>query len=316
VHGVIVHGDAFVKTFLTSGTLGIARFFRPAISTPPPYWLSLFAYVPLLFLGLLPWTPAFIVGLAGLPAVVRRGSTGLKVVVVWLLGILFVLSVSSGDKVFRYLLPCYPPAAILAARALTGMFADRRRLVAAAVMAVVPGVALIGAGFWSLWAAFPPERGLLAAVVLPTVVMIALGLVGFGAAAFAGRARAAVAAAAVAAIVGYALFERGMLVHAASINPWPAMAHAAAPYTAESSRVVLYGRVGELFNFAHFYFDEPIVAISAAHELTALWQRERILVIVPVERFGELAGLRPAPTVVMQSPARVLLIVNGSGAAP
>jgi 4-amino-4-deoxy-L-arabinose transferase-like glycosyltransferase len=316
MHGVLVHGEAFVKTFLTSGTLGIARFFRPAISTPPPYWLSLLAYVPLLLLGLLPWTPGFIVGLADLPHIMRRGSPGLKIVVAWLFGILIVLSLSSGDKVFRYLLPCYPPAAILAARALATMLAGGRRLRAAAVIAIVPAVALIAAGFWSLWAAFPPERGLLAAVVLPAVVMIAVGLVAFGAAALVGRGRAAVAAAALAAIIGYALFERGMLLHAAAINPWPAMAEAAAPYAGTSSRLVLYGRVGELFNFAHFYFDEPVVTVSATHELSALWRRERVLVIVPADRVAEFATLRPAPSIVMRSPARLLLLINWSPAAP
>jgi 4-amino-4-deoxy-L-arabinose transferase-like glycosyltransferase len=312
IDGIVRHGEPFVSTFLTSGTLGIGRFFRPAISTPPPYWLSVFAYVPLLALGLLPWTPAFLAGLHGLPRVLRTSGPGLRVVVAWFAGIFLVLSLSSGDKVFRYLLPAYPPAAILAGRGLEALLSDRHRLRGAAWLALVPAVALMAAGFWFLWSAFPPERGLLVAVVLPCIGMIAGGLMGFGVAALAGRARAAIAITAVATMVGYAVFARGMLVHADAINPWPALVRAAGAYTASSTRVVLYGRVGEAFNFAHFYFDEPVVAVTTVTDLTALWARERILIVVPAERLEELGVLRPAPLLLHRSPARIVLIANWS----
>ncbi|MDR7419928.1 MAG: glycosyltransferase family 39 protein [Armatimonadota bacterium] len=310
VHGVVVHGQVFVDTFLTTGTLGVGRFFRPAISTPPPYWLSLFAYVPLLGLGLLPWTPAFLVGLADLPRQVRQAAPGSKIVAAWLLGIFVMLSLSSGDKVFRYLLPVYPPAAIVAARGLTAMVTDVRRRRFAGWAAVIPAVLLIAAGFWTLWAAFPPERGLLVAVVLPTVVMIVLGLVIFGIGALAGRVRAAIIGAALCAMIAYAAFERGMLANAAAVDPWPAIVRASAPYVPAGDRLVLYGRVGEVFNFAHFHFETPIVAVNAIHELGALWQRERILVVVPAERLDELSVLRPAPVVIHRSPARLVVVVN------
>jgi 4-amino-4-deoxy-L-arabinose transferase-like glycosyltransferase len=310
IYGVVRHGDAFVKTFLTSGTLGVGRFFQPAISTPPPYWLSLFAYVPLLCLGLLPWTPAFLAGLPGAVRFGRQGSAPLKIVLAWLFGVFVMLSLSSGDKVFRYLLPVYPPVAILTGRVLAALLAGDRRLRAGGWLAVAPAVILVGAGFWTLWSAFPPERALLLAVVLPTVMMITAGLVVFGGCALAGRARLAIAGAALCAITAYALFERGMLIHAATVNPWPVIVRAAAPYAASSDRLVLYGRVGEVSNFAQFYFTGPIVSVNDAHELARLWQRERVLVIVPAERFEEASGLRPIPVVIHSSPARLVLITN------
>lgn len=309
-HGVLTHGEPFVNTFLTSGTLGLGRFFNPAISSPPPYWISVFAYAPLLCLGLLPWTPAFLAGLTDLPEAVRRGPTGLKIVIAWCAGIFVLLSLSSGDKVFRYLLPCYPAAAILTGRALGALILDRRRQRAAGVIALVPAVALIAVGFWALRTAFPPERGLIVAVALPTVAMLAAGLAGFGWAALAGRARLAITVAALGAIIGYALFERAMLVHAAALNPWPAIAAAATPHTAASSRLILYGRVGEAANFARFHLDEPIVSVTSADELAALWERERVLVLVPAEQFGVLAPLRPESVIIHRSPAHLLLVAN------
>jgi 4-amino-4-deoxy-L-arabinose transferase-like glycosyltransferase len=309
-YGALQHGDAFIATFFTSGTLGIARFVRPAISTPPPYWIAVFAYVPMLLLGLLPWTPALLAGAGRLIRTIRSGSTGMAVVAAWFAAVFLLLSASSGDKVFRYLLPCLPPAAILTARALMVLQDDGQRLRLAGWLALVPALALAAAGYWMLWAAFPPERGLLVAVVLPTVAALAAGLVAFGAAALVGRARVAVAAAALAALLGYALFERNMLVHAAAVNPWPGIAEAAAPHQGAASRLVLYGRAGEAFNFAHFHFDAPVVNVTAAHELAALWRREPLLVVVPPERLDDLLTFAPAPVVLFRSPGRLVLVAN------
>ncbi len=315
VYGALRHGDAFIATFFTSGTLGIARFVRPAISTPPPYWIAVFAYVPMLLLGLLPWTPALLAGAGRLIRTVRRNSAGIAVVAAWFAAVFILLSVSSGDKVFRYLLPCYPPVAILTARAIVLVRDDAQRLRLAGWLALVPALVLVAAGYWTLWVAFPPERSLLVAVILPTVAALAAGLVMFGTAAFAGRGRVAVAAAALAAMLGYALFERNMLVHTAAVNPWPGIAEAAAPHRGAARRLVLYGRAGEAFNFAHFHFDEPVVAVGAAHELAALWRREPVLVVVPPERLADLAAFDPALVVVFSSPGRLLLVANWAAAA-
>lgn len=311
VIGAARQGGPFVSTFLTSGTLGIGRFFRPAISTPPPYLLSIFAYVPILLLGALPWTPILLLSAAGLPRLFRTAPSGIKIVAVWFLVIFVVLSLSSGDKVFRYLLPLYPPVAILTARTAVAMFDQPRRLRLAGWLALIPAVALIGGGFWFLWTQFAPERGLLAAVVLPFVVAVGVGLVAFGAAAFLGRGRTAVALAAVATMAAYLLFNIGMVRRAPEINPWPAIAAAAAPVASTSDRLVLYGRVGEAYNFAYLYFDKPVTSVNTGEALRQLWARERLLVVIPEERYEEVTrALIPPPVVIHRSPARVVLIAN------
>lgn len=308
-YGVWRHGEPFVNTFLTSGALGIGRFFRPVLSAPPPYWIAIFAYLPLLLLGALPWTPAFLAGLPGIARIVREDPPGPRIVVAWFVGMFAVLSLSSGDKVFRYLLPVYPPLAVLTARGLIGLVEDRRRLRAAGWLAVGPAVVLAAAGFWSLWAAFPPARGLLVAVVLPGVGMLAVAVAGFGAAALAGAGRAAILIAAVGAMTGYALFERSLVVHRTAVDPWPAIVTAAAPYAQARPLLVLYGRAAEGFNFAQFHFETPVLTAQSLDELRALWQ-QHLLVVVPLERAGELAALRPTPVVLLRSDARVLLISN------
>jgi hypothetical protein len=65
-------------------------------------------------------------------------------------------------------------------------------------------------------------------------------------------------------------------------------------------------------NFARFHFDAPIAPITAIHELIEPWQRERVLAVVPAERLSELAALRPAPVIVLESPARLVLVANWS----
>jgi 4-amino-4-deoxy-L-arabinose transferase-like glycosyltransferase len=309
-YGVWRYGDPFVSTFLTSGALGIGRFFRPVLSAPPPYWIAIFAYVPLLLLGALPWTPAFLAGLPGVVRTGREGRVGPRMAMAWFVGMFAVLSLSSGDKVFRYLLPVYPPVAVLTARGLMGLLEDHRRLRAAGWLAAGPAIVLTAVGFWSLWTAFPPARGLLVAVVLPGVGMLAVAVAGFGAAALARAGHAAIVIAAVGAVTGYALFERSLIVHRTAVDPWPAIVAAAAPYAKASPRLVLYGRAAEGFNFAQFYFEAPVLTARSLAELRALWHQWPLLAVVPLERAGDLSALRPTPVVLLRSDARVLLVSN------
>ncbi|MGQ0568792.1 MAG: ArnT family glycosyltransferase [Armatimonadota bacterium] len=310
VIGALRQGEPFVRTFLTGGALGVGRFFHPAGSTSP-YLPSIFAYVPLLFLGVLPWSPILTMSVVELPRVFRTGTMGLRMVAVWFLAIFVALSLSPGDKVFRYLLPCMPPVAVLSGRTMAALFGDRRRLRLAGWISVIPAVVFIGAGFWFLWSRFPPERALLIAVVLPFLIALVAGLVGFGLAALGGRGRLAVIVATVATVAGFALFEGGMFVHRAAINPWPAIAAAAAPLTSVSDRVILYGRAGEAYNFATFYLDEPVVSVASPSELALLWRRERLIVVIPTERFQDLAqALDPSPVVIHRSPASLVVVAN------
>jgi len=315
VVGALRQGDQFVTTFLTSGTLGVGRFFSPAISTPPPYWLAIFAYVPILLVGMLPWSPVLVVALADMRRQFRDGSPGMRIVAVWFLAVFVTLSLSSGDKVFRYLLPCFPPAAILTGRAAATLFDRSDRLRPVGWGALLPALALIAAGFWYLWAQFPAERGPWVAVAGAFVAAMAAALAAFGLAALRARGPAAVALAAAGAVVALIVLEVAMLANAARIAPWREISTAAAPLTARSERLLLYGRAADGFNFVNFYLDEPLMRVAGVEQVASLWRRERLLLVVPEERFEELSrSLDPSPVLLFVSPARMLLVANWSDA--
>lgn len=315
VVGALRQGDQFVATFLTSGTMGVGRFFTPASSTPPPYWLAIFAYVPILLVGMLPWSPVLVSALAGLRRLYRDGPSGMKIVAVWFLAIFALFSLSSGDKVFRYLLSCFPPAAILTGRAAAALLDRPDRLRWVGRGALLPAAALLAAGFWFLWAQFPVERGPWVAVAGSFAAALAAALVAFGLAALRGRGAAAVALAAAGAVAAFIVLEVGMLANAPQIAPWRDLSSAAAPLTARSERLILYGRATEGFNFMQLYLDEPLVRVGGVEQLASFWRRERILVVVPEERIEELTRvLVPSPVLLFVSPARMLLIANWSDA--
>lgn len=310
VAGALRGGEEFVATFFTSGTLGVGRFFSPAISNPPPYLLSIFAYVPMMALGMLPWTPVLVVALLGLRALFRQGSEGLRITAVWFLVVFIMASLSSGDKVSRYVLPCFPPAAILAGHAATGLMRDRFRLRLAAWIALVPALALVGAGFLYLWLGFSSERDRWALTAVPPIAGLAVALLAFGVAGVRGRGKAAITGAAVAAMLAYASLGVGMTANAARLDPWPAMAHAASPHIAEADRLVLFGRAIEGFNSAHLHFGLPVVTVADPEELRQAWQGQQLLVVTPEERLGELLALSPRPLVVFRSQAGFVLLAN------
>jgi 4-amino-4-deoxy-L-arabinose transferase-like glycosyltransferase len=315
VVGVLRQGEPFVQAFFTSGTLGVGRFFRPALSAPPPYLAAVFAYVPMLFVGMMPWSPVLVVAAGTLRGLFRQEAMGMKIVAAWGLAMFAALSLSSGDKVLRYLLPCLPPAAILASRAMTSLVPGSRRLAVAAWIALVPAVAALAAAFWVAWSGFPLERQVLIPIVAPVLIAMGLALIGFGVAGLLGRPRSAAVLAACCVLVGYALFERAMATHAGVIDPWPGIARAAASRVAESSRVVLYGRLENAAGFAYLHFDKPLSIIDGLPDLARVWRQDRVLVVVPAERLYELSRLDPAPVVVHQSPAGLLVIANWPAAA-
>jgi hypothetical protein len=313
VHGIATHGDPFVRTFLTTGTLGVGRFFRPAISTPPPYWLAVFAYVPQIAVGMLPWTPAFALGVAGLRRWLRAEPAGLGAVGAWLATLFLVFSLSSGDKVFRYIMPCFPAAAVLTARALRGLLEGGTGRRAAVAWAAPTLVALV-VGLSMLWSSFPAERDRFGPPALAFAGGAAAGVAAFGVAAWRGRVRAAVALAAVGAMGGYLVFVGAMLRHAPAIDPWPGIVRAVERDAPAPRTVVLY-RLGEVFNFAHFYLDAPVALVESPGPLAAFWtQRPGVVVIAPIFAYDEVAGSLASPHAVVYRDARVVVLVRADAA--
>jgi len=55
VVGAIRQGRPFIDTFFLGGALGVGRFFH-AVVQPLPYWEAVLVAIPILMIGMLPWT--------------------------------------------------------------------------------------------------------------------------------------------------------------------------------------------------------------------------------------------------------------------
>lgn len=339
--GVLREGAEFVHTFFTGGTLGVGRYFRPATTIPPAYVVSVFAYVPLLFVGMLPWSPVLV---AGIVSWRRRGAdphganlggtdegltnppSGVRVVGLWAAAVFVVLSLSASDRVFRYLLPCLPPVAVCVAWTLRRLAADRRLRGIAGGVALLPGVAAFAAGLWWLWTQFPLSRDLLGRVVVPVIAVLAVGLMLFGLALLRGRTRPAIVSAALAASIGWAIFEWGLGVHTRIVDPWPEVARIAARSTESAgdrtSRrrpvdVMLIGAATEGRHALALYLGAEPVTIDAVDIAAAEWRRRPLMVVVPAHRLAEInAVLMPAAARTYRGLGRVAVLLNPAALPP
>ena len=108
----MIHGDAFIDTFL--GYHNVTRFVSPEHAGQNHYWL----YLVVLLAGFYPWCGT-------LPGILRRFSTWRKnptilFFMVWTFFIFLFFSVSS-TQLFSYILPMFPPLAMLAGVYLTSL---------------------------------------------------------------------------------------------------------------------------------------------------------------------------------------------------
>ena len=119
------------------------RFFKPLSEAqhPEPFWF----FFPIIVGGVVPWTfwlPAAAIGLKD----TRLNTPLLRFAVCWLACAFLFFSLSEG-KLGTYVLPCYPPLAVLIVEGiLQYQKSSRRRMLAAGciVAAAVAGVAVIG----------------------------------------------------------------------------------------------------------------------------------------------------------------------------
>lgn len=110
-----LHGAAFVDTFL--GFHNITRFLQPEHASGA----KVYYYLPVLLLGLFPWTPFLLQSLRE-AARRRRSEEGSALVLCMLwAGVVFAFFSASQTKLISYILPMYPALALL-----IGYYIDRR----------------------------------------------------------------------------------------------------------------------------------------------------------------------------------------------
>ncbi|MBI3998731.1 MAG: glycosyltransferase family 39 protein [Armatimonadetes bacterium] len=306
VLGYLRQGMPFLETFFLSGNLGIGRFFSPRISVLPPLWQSLLAYIPVLLVGLMPWT-----GL--LPGIVREGwrslragPSSLRLCALWAVLFFLILSASATDKVFRYLHPVYPPLAVLGARVLAGALDAPGRLRLAGALTLLLGLPVLGGGMWWLASRFPQEAQLYLPIVRPFVVTLAASVAVFSALALWRRNRIAVAALAAGAILAYGLAAWGVMQDWERLWPWRTLAATVHRLYQSGDRVVVFK---EPLNFPEYFIEAPVALVEDEAALARTWQEGRTFAIL---RAGDLVRLpeHPPYRVLVDMPAGWVLAFN------
>ncbi len=136
-YALVIHeqGRGFVDVFLLNHN--VARFTSTVHNHPGP----LFYYVPVILIGLFPWSGLVVPALAGLRAKSSRVDQAL---VLWLALPLAFFSFA-GSKLPGYILPCLPPLALLTGRAAVRLLEDGAWRRAAGLLTLVLG-SLIATG--------------------------------------------------------------------------------------------------------------------------------------------------------------------------
>lgn len=139
VPAYLANGQTFVQKFLIEQNIGR---FTGGDAAHTLGWKSLPAYIPIVFLGMFPWSLGIF---AAWPRKAQPTDPLNRFLWTWAITIFLFFSIS-GAKLPHYILPVFPPLAILVARILvTRPWAEP---VARAWCAALAIIANVGLGFW------------------------------------------------------------------------------------------------------------------------------------------------------------------------
>ncbi len=304
-------GSPFVRMMLIdAGSIGRLRhsFLGPGLVPTRGFLALLVAYVPLLLIGMLPWT-----GL--LPGAVREGWRSLRVgppavrlCAVWFALYFLVLSVSQGDRIARYLLPCYPPLAVLAGRSLTGALDGRTRLQAVTFVGPILGVGLLGAGIWVASGSFPREMHFYTPMLLPGLIALALATLASWALAARARNRQAIAVLAAGALLSYAVTYAMILQRWNRLWPWPAVGAAVNRLYHPGDMVVVVGVHEVEANFAAYWIRAKLEPVNESAFRDA-WRHRRVFALLAPDQLAHFSD-SPPPIVLVRTPLGWGLVTN------
>ncbi len=319
VSGIVRLGQPFVDAFLLGGALGVGRFFHRVLDSPTtvPWWAGFGAYVPLALFGALPWTgwvwPALREAWAQHRSGTRDGALILQVCLIWVAVVFGFHSLSLGDKTMRYLLPMFPPLAVLLACVVGDDRFTRsavRTSIGTAALLLLAAVGLLVA---RLPAAAEPYLSYASyATYAPLFIgfLVALGaaLAGFAALALLRRPRVGLAWLALGTLVAHALVIVWLALSWDQISPWRPLARVVNRVPAPGARVLI---VGEHTDFADFYIDRPVEFVGRDGLIQA-WTRGPVLAIVPAPLLATLPAPRPNPIAARQG----LAVVSNTSTPP
>jgi 4-amino-4-deoxy-L-arabinose transferase-like glycosyltransferase len=316
VIGAAREGRAFIDAFLLNGALGVGRFLHPVLGSPTtvPWWVGFGAYLPLAFFGALPWTGWVWPAVREAWAMRRDRTSVLWTCALWVIVVFGFHSLSLGDKTMRYLLPMFPPLAVL----LGNIVGDERFTKQASRVSVVSAGVLLIAAAGLLLARLPrvaesylsyESYSTYAPLFVAFLVLLSAALVGF---AVAGRS-ARPAAGIVWLVLGTLLAHGIAIVWIArtwdQISPWRPLARVVNQVAAPDAHVLI---VTAHNDFADFYITRPVEFVSR-DDLARAWGHERVLAIVPE---AGLSALPPPQPEIISRTQGLALVSNFPTPAP
>jgi 4-amino-4-deoxy-L-arabinose transferase-like glycosyltransferase len=304
-------GAPFVRVMLIdAGSIGRLRhsFLGPGLVPTRGFLAMALAYVPLLLIGMLPWT-----GL--LPGVLwqgwrslRAGPPALRLCMVWFALYFLTLSLSQGDRIARYLLPCYPPLAVLAGRSLGDVLDGRTRLRAVSFILPLLAVSLLGAGVVVVTRSYPLEMRFYTPLLVPTLVVLALTILTSAVLAMWGRGRQAIAVAAAGALLSYTVTYAVLLERWGWLWPWPAMGAAVNRLYQPGDRVVVVGLHEAEANFAAYWIRAKLEPVDEK-AFRDVWGERRVFALLAPDQLSRLSE-SPPPNVLVRTPLGWALVTN------
>ncbi|HEY6103909.1 MAG TPA: glycosyltransferase family 39 protein [bacterium] len=302
-YGVVREGQSFVRLYLLQDSTAW-RFFR-YYGVPLPYWAALLAYVPLVIVGVFPWSGV-------LPGAIRETCRAahsrahpLRLCAVWVLAVFVVLSVVPGTKSIRYLLPLYPPLSVLAARSLAPRLDTRRGLWTAsgilAAMWVLPVAAVMGFGSGTVRSDLK--------VFLPVIAAFSLVVAAAVFAALRGQGRVAIALLAGGMILAHAAYEWTSTAEFERRWPWRTVALQIDRRYRSEDRVVMVGEESQESKHVNYFLTATTIDVTDEDTLKQSWSRTGVIAVLAPTAYRRIQReLRPS--VVMALPTGWVLVTN------
>jgi 4-amino-4-deoxy-L-arabinose transferase-like glycosyltransferase len=260
-----------------------------------PVWF----FVPVLLLGLLPWTTVLPGALRQGWHAARAGEGGSAMLIVWAVFVFAFFSISQ-SKLIPYILPLLPALALLAGRNLAAMSATRFAWHLGAVAMLAAALGLLILLLWRLPAAAPLVERASTPSILGFAAAFLLLALGTGVGVHLARRGHPIAAAAVAGLGGWMLAQCALL----AADQLPSMQNVVLletqvqPFLGNSTRIYC---VNDYLQPIPFYWRRPCTLVGYRGELDFGLQQEPWRWIPNLQQFASdwqgqsdaLAILRP-----------------------
>jgi 4-amino-4-deoxy-L-arabinose transferase-like glycosyltransferase len=266
--------------------------------------VALLAFGPLLVLGCIPWTPL-------LPATIRAAWTdwraigpGVRLCAIWAAGGFAALSLQPGVREIRYLLPLYPPLAILMARMLSGVATSLR--VPRSIGWVAVGLGVVGVATQTIARSLvpPPQPFSPSQLILPGA---GPALIIFGALTLIGRLRVAVATIAAAVIVAYGSYVWTLNQRWDQYWPWARISASILERHRPGDRIVIVGN--HTLDLLIYHLNGLTADSMSEERLVREWTGGGLFAVVAPEVYARVAP-RLRPTVLVRAGSGWVLVSN------